>query len=59
MERKQKPSEFVGEKNWQEKIAESKKEFRVGQRNLSFNEKMQIALGLSERDKQIKRAKKK
>lgn len=59
MERKQKSFESVSEQARREKIIKSKREFRFEQRNLSFNEKMQIAFALNERDAQIKKAVKK
>ncbi len=59
MERKQTSPDSVDEKIWREKIAKTKREFRAEQRNLSFNEKMQIAFALSERDSKIRKAKKK
>jgi hypothetical protein len=59
MERKQTSSELVNEKFWREKTAEIKRKFRSEQQNLSFNEKMQIAFALNERDEKLKKAKKK
>lgn len=59
MERKQTAPEFITEEVWRGNIAESKQRLRAEQRNLSFNEKMQIAFGLNERDEQIKRVRKK
>lgn len=59
MERKQISSKLVNEKFWHEKTAEIKRKFRSEQQNLSFNEKMQIAFALNERDEKLKKAKKK
>ena len=59
MERKQTSSELVNEKFWREKAAEMKQKFRFEQQKLSFNEKMQIAFALNERDEKLKKAKKK
>ncbi len=59
MERKQTPAEFAAERAARENINQAKRKFRFEQQNLSFNEKMQIAFSLSERDRQLKKAKKK
>jgi len=59
MESKQESIQFVTERDWRENINEAKNKFRVQQRNLSFDEKMRIAFSLSERNRQLKAAKRK
>ncbi len=59
MEGKQTSAEFVSEQMRRENINRAKDKFRSEQRKLSFSEKMQIAFNLSERDRQLKKAKKK
>ncbi len=59
MEEKQTSSDPVNEEIWRERIAKTKRMFRSAQQTLSFNEKMKIAFALSERDSQIRKAKKK
>ena len=59
MEEKQTSSELINKKIWREKIAKTKRMFRSARQTLSFNEKMKVAFALSERDSQIRIAKKK
>jgi hypothetical protein len=58
MEREQTSSQPISEKFRREKIVRAKRKFRSERQNLSFNEKMQIAFALSERDEKLKKAKK-
>ena len=59
IEEKQTSSDSVNEEIWCERLTKTKRMFCGAQQSLSFNEKMKIAFALSERDSQLRKAKKK
>jgi hypothetical protein len=58
MELKQATTESAADEIRRQKLMKTKDKFRLEQRKLSFNEKMQIAFSLSERDRQLRKARK-